>query len=124
MESSSSAVVVGLWTPRWVAKSTDAHRSEGAGISIEGRGLDQVGSQSSCEMQACVTKTIEKMVKLFVSESLETTVYMYACECKCGWMQTEIYFTNLADLKMPVAIVTGGNKGIGLGVVRNIKCFF
>ena len=39
-------------------------------------------------------------------------------------MQTEIYFTNLADLKMPVAIVTGGNKGIGLGVVRNIKCSF
>ena len=25
---------------------------------------------------------------------------------------------NLPDLKMPVAIVTGGNKGIGLGVVR------
>ena len=39
-------------------------------------------------------------------------------------MQTEIYFTKLADLKMPVAIVTGGNKGIGLGVVRNIKCSF
>ena len=41
-------------------------------------------------------------------------------------MQTEIYFTNLllnlADLKMPVAIVTGGNKGIGLGGVRKIKC--
>ena len=36
-------------------------------------------------------------------------------------MQTEIYFTKLADLKMPVAIVTGGNKGIGLGVVRDIE---
>ena len=31
---------------------------------------------------------------------------------------SHVTFTNLPDLKMPVAIVTGGNKGIGLGVVR------
>ena len=30
---------------------------------------------------------------------------------------------NFPDLKMPVAIVTGGNKGIGLGVVSKILLF-
>ena len=43
-------------------------------------------------------------------------------ECKRKYISPTLL--NLADLKMPVAIVTGGNKGIGLGVVRNIKCSF
>ena len=49
--------------------------------------------------------------------SVNLQAYRYAI-AENDEMTLHITFTNLPDLKMPVAIVTGGNKGIGLGVVR------
>ena len=49
--------------------------------------------------------------------SVNLQAYIYAI-AENNDIASHVIFTNLPDLKMPVAIVTGGNKGIGLGVVR------
>ena len=61
------------------------------------------------------TKTNGLAMECFVSEP-QTDDWTLPVNEEDNWQQLSISF-NLPDLKMPVAIVTGGNKGIGLGVV-------
>ena len=67
------------------------------------------------------TKTNGLAMECFVSELqdavAQTDDWTLPVNEEDNWQQLSISF-NLPDLKMPVAIVTGGNKGIGLGVVR------